>query len=262
MQTNPPLPVDRVIQPPNTDKIKQEDEEAERRVDEARKEAPKEPFDTHLNRVMPPGWAPSPEHAALDLPQLPQLLSSAFRPGWLMNALGELDRPLPVSTGPTSAVVLHVPQVLSGIDDRQVLEAVKQGAPIHEAHFPNLFVAQVSQMQAAGVPVTHLAVQIAPEDLGQLQLHFTLREQVVTVSVLAANQQAKESLERQLNAIQAILSAHHFKPSELKVEVANQGQGSQQQGQGGERDSSPYQTPNRWMMKRGDLEDELDVGLG
>lgn len=260
-----PIPVDAVVARPNTDKIKAEDEKAEDKVEDKRKEAPKEPFDAHLNRVMPPGWAPLPE--GMTTPMETEAYATAFagamvKPAWLMKALGDLPHTAMVEDGFSKPVVLHVLNPTSLYDAHQVLEAVKEGAPIHEAHFPSMFVAQFSQMQVKGEPVSRLSVQIAPEHLGKLQMTFTLQQQTVAVSVLAANQQAKEMLERQLNSIQSVLTQHNLKPAEIKVEVASQGAGTGQQ-QFSEGEEGGYSAPNRWMMRRaGDLDEGIDVTVG
>lgn len=258
-----PIPVEAVVARPNTDKIKAEDEEAERKVDSKRREAPKEPFDTHLNRVMPAGWAPTPE--VLPTPLDSEAAASAFanamvKPSWLMKALGDVPRVPGIDEAKSQPVVLHVLNPTALYDDHQVLDAVKEGAPIHEAHFPSMFVAQVSQMQVKGEPVSRLAVQIAPEHLGKLQMTFTLQQQTVAVSVLAASQQAKEMLERQIGAIQSVLTSHNLKPAEIKVEVAQQGQQQQQFSQGEE---GGYAGPNRWLIRRaGELDEGIDVTVG
>lgn len=257
-----PIPVEAVVARPNTDKIKAEDEEAEDKVETKRREAPKEPFDAHLNRVMPPGWAPMPE--VLPTPLDSESSAAAFastmvKPSWLMKALGDLP-PAAGEGSLSTPVVLHVLNPTALYDAHQVLEAVKEGVPIHEAHFPSMFMAQFTQMQVKGEPVSRLAVQIAPEHLGKLQMTFTLQQQTVAVSVLAANQHAKELLERQVGAIQSLLSAHNLKPAEIKVEVAQQGQQQQQFSQGEE---GGYTGPNRWLMRRaGDLEEGIDVTVG
>lgn len=262
-----PIPVDAVVARPNTDKIKAEDEKADKKVEDHRREAPKEPFDAHLNRVMPPGWAPTPEVPTA--PAESETLAAAFtgamvKPGWLMKALGDLPQTGPIDDLASKPVVLHVLNPTALYDAHQVLEAVKEGAPIHEAHFPSMFVAQFTQMQVKGEPVSRLAVQIAPEQLGKLQMTFTLQQQTVAVSVLAATQQAKEMLERQIKDIQGVLSAHNLKPAEIKVEVAQQGAGTgsgQQQFSDGEQ--TGYSAPNRWLLRRaGDLEDGIDVTVG
>jgi hypothetical protein len=263
MLPNVPIPVERVVAPPKTDQIKKEDDAEDKKVDDWRKEPPKEPFDSHLHRLMPPGWSPSPEVPVADFGAIaPETLLAAprARPGWLMKAIGDLgpDTPLPDSR---QTVALHVPAPQSLYSDHEILSAMRDGAPIHEVHFPALFAAQVARMQVAGEPVTHLSVQIAPEHLGTLQLHFTLKEQTVAVSVLAATREAKEAVERQMGAIEGILSAHQFKPTELKVEVASQGA---ETGGGGQssHEGAGYETPNRWLMRRrGDLDEGIDVAL-
>ncbi|HEY9897619.1 MAG TPA: flagellar hook-length control protein FliK [Pantanalinema sp.] len=257
------VPAERMAAPPSTDKIKQEDEAAEKRVDEARREKPKEAFDAHLNRVLPPGWAPAPEVAAPSAAEAfaaPIASSAASKPAWLMKALGDLVQPAETMP-PTQQVALRVFEPLPLYQASEVLEAVKEGAPIHEAHFPSLFVAQISQQTQKGEPVSRLSVQIAPEHLGQVQMTFTLQKQAVAVSVVAANQQAKDMLEQQLGAIQSVLSSYNLKPTELKVEVAHQGGGANS-GQFSEN-SEGYQTPNRWALRRGgDLDEGIDVTVG
>lgn len=258
------MPVDRMAAPPNTDKIKQEDEAAEQRVEEARKEKPKEAFDAHLNRVLPPGWAPAPELAAPSIGETfaPVIQGGATKPAWLMKALGDIAAPSE-ATAPTQQVALRVFEPVPLYQANEVLEAVKEGAPIHEAHFPSLFVAQISQQTQKGEPVSRLSVQIAPEHLGQVQMTFTLQKQAVAVSVVAANQQAKEMLEQQLGAIQGVLAAHNLKPTELKVEVAHKGGGANNSGQFSENNGESYQTPNRWAMRRaGELDEGIDVTVG
>lgn len=257
-----PMPVDRMAAPPGTDKIKQEDEAAEKRVDEARKEKPKEAFDAHLNRVLPPGWAPAPELAAPSAGEVfaPVIQGGAAKPAWLMKALGDLAEPADEMPA-TQQVALRVFEPVPLYQANEVLAAVKEGAPIHEAHFPSLFVAQISQQTQKGEPVSRLSVQIAPEHLGQVQMTFTLQKQAVAVSVVAANQQAKEMLEQQLGAIQSVLTSYNLKPAELKVEVAQQGGGANS-GQFSENGEG-YQTPNRWAMRRaGDLDEGIDVTVG
>ncbi len=260
-----PIPVDAVVARPNTEKIKADDEKAERKVEDKRKDAPKEPFDAHLNRVMPPGWAPLTEEMATQLE--PENYAAAFagaavKPAWLMKALGDLPQAPMVEDGFSKPIVLNVLNPTAQYDAHQVLEAVKEGAPIHEAHFPNMIMAQFSQMQVKGEPVSRLSVQIAPEHLGKLQMTFTLQQQTVAVSVLAASQQAKEALERQMNAIQSVLTSHNLKPAEIKVEVANQGAGAGNQ-QFSDGEEGGYSAPNRWLVRRGgDLDEGLDVSLG
>jgi hypothetical protein len=258
-----PMPVDRMAAPPSTDKIKQEDEAAEKRVDEARREKPKEAFDAHLSRVLPPGWAPTPEIAMPSVAETiaaPIATGATVKPAWLMKALGDLSAP-EGEQGAIQQIALRVETPAPIYHANEILEAVKEGAPIHEAHFPNLFVAQISQQMQKGEPVSRLSVQIAPEHLGQVQMTFTLQKQTVAVSVLAANQQAKDMLEQQLGAIQSVLSAHNLKPAELKVEVAHQGGGANS-GQFSEN-SEGYQTPNRWALRRGgDLDEGIDVTVG
>ncbi|MBO9542092.1 flagellar hook-length control protein FliK [bacterium] len=259
-----PMPAERLAAPPTTDKTKQEDEAAEKRVDEARKEKPKEAFDTHLNRVLPPGWAPGPEFAvptAAEAFAAPIASGASVKPAWLMRALGDVMAPS-TETGPVQQVALRVFEPVPLYQANEVLEAVKEGAPIHEAHFPSLFVAQISHQTQKGEPVSRLSVQIAPEHLGQVQMTFTLQKQSVAVSVVAANQQAKEMLEQQLGAIQGVLASHNLKPAELKVEVAQQGGGANGK-QFSENDGENYQTPNRWMLRRGgDLDEGIDVTVG
>lgn len=260
-----PIPVEAVVARPNTEKIKAEDEEAEKKVDENRREAPKEPFDAHLNRVLPPGWAPLPEVLPATLESETQATAFAgamVKPAWLMKALGDLPQTASPDEVFSKSVVLHVLNPTPMYDAHQVLDAVKEGAPIHEAHFPSMFVAQFSQMQVKGEPVSRLAVQIAPEHLGKLQMTFTMQQQTVAVSVLAANQQAKEALERQMNAIQSVLTSHNLKPAEIKVEVAQQGAGTGQQ-QFSDGEESGYSAPNRWLIRRaGDLDEGIDVTVG
>lgn len=266
MVPNVPIPVEAVVARPNTDKIKAEDDKAEKKVDDNRREAPKEPFDAHLNRVLPPGWAPLPEAVAGQLDA--QTAATAFagamvKPTWLMKALGDLPQTAPTDERFSKPVVLHVLNPTALYDAHQVLDAVKEGAPIHEAHFPSMFVAQFSQMQVKGEPVSRLAVQIAPEHLGKLQMTFTLQQQTVAVSVLAATQQAKEALERQMSAIQSVLSSHNLKPAEIKVEVAHQGAGAGQQQFSDGEEGSGYSAPNRWLIRRaGELDEGIDVSVG
>lgn len=267
MNLNVPLPVDRVVAPPKTDKIEEEDRRAEKRVDDARKDPPKEPFDAHLGRVLPPGWAPEPTHApvaegepaTIDSESL--LASTMVRPGWLLKALGELPAPAPDTPMLNQTVPMRVFNPVSQYDSHQVLEAVKEGAPIHVAHFPDVVMAQLTQMQLRGEPVTRLAVQIAPEALGKVSLAFTLQQQAVTVSIVAAHQQAKEQLDKQIHAIEGILRSHQLKPSEVKVEVAQPGQ--QQSGQFSDSQEGGYRAPNRWRVRRGgDLDQGIDVTVG
>lgn len=263
MFPNLPIPVERVVTPPKTDSIQKEDEKAAQKLEETKKSPPKESFDTHLHRVLPPGWAPTPgggtDMTGFISPQ--SLLIGGFKkPIWLQKALGDL--PLDETFGVDSKqVVLQVPQLAPTYQAHELLPAVQEGVPIHEAHFPHLFVAQAVQMQQQGQPISKLMVQIAPEHLGQLNMTFTLQQQTVTVAVLAANQQAKDMLERQLGAIQNVLAAHQFKPGELKVEVAQQSGGTGGQSFSDEG-AAAYQTPNRWLVKRNsDLDEEIDVSL-
>lgn len=263
MFPNLPIPVARMAAPPKTDAIEKEDEKAAQKLEDAKKLPPKESFDTHLHRVLPAGWAPAPEGAQDMTSQLsPQslMLGACKKPSWLQKALGDL--PLDESLGiDAKPVVLQVPQAAPSYQVHEILPAVQEGAPIHEAHFPHLFAAQVVQMQQQGQPISKLMVQIAPEHLGQLNMTFTLQQQTVTVAVLAANQQAKDMLERQLGAIQNILAAHQFKPGELKVEVAQQSNNTGGQSFSDEG-AAAYQTPNRWLVKRAnDLDEEIDVSL-
>lgn len=261
-----PIPLERLAPAPSTDKFKVEDDAQQKKVDDSRREAPKEPFDSHLHKFMPAGWAPS--HASSAAMPGETAIQSVFqgpvvKPAWLLKALGDLDDAPQAADQLGKPVVLHVLNPLAQYHDHEILSAVKEGAPIHEAHFPGLFVAQLSQMQQKGETVTKLAVQIAPEDLGKLHMTFTLKQQTVSVSVIAANQQAKEALERQFGAIQSILNAHQIKPTELKVEVANMGMGAGNNGGQSSEGESGYQAPNRWLIRRaGDLEEGIDVTVG
>ena len=255
---------ERAAQPPRTDAIEREDRERERLVEDRRRQAPPEPFDSHLGKVLPPGWSAVSEEqwraGTMGAIALDQLVTSV--PNWVTPGSDE-NAPVSEPTVPSNLSVHVVPvrvqETVFHADE--VMESLRKGAPIQDAHFPTAVLVQAQQMVQRGEPLTRLSVQVAPEHLGAVQLTVELQGQGVSVHMRAGNEAAREALEGRSEEIRAILVAHGFKAQGLRVELASPR--GQHGGNGHGEGPASQRFPNRWLLRRrGDLDEAIDVAVG
>ncbi|MEB3186061.1 MAG: flagellar hook-length control protein FliK [bacterium] len=253
---------DRIAQPPRNEAIEREDREREREIDDRRRLTRPEPFDAHLGRVLPPGWGALTEEewqegvlAGRATPDLDVTV-----PVWMLPAVEA-----PVESGASSALSLRVVPVQipeTRIHADEVVDSLRKGAPIPEAHFPLAVLVQAQQTVQRGEPLSRLSVQIAPEHLGSVNMTVELQGQGVSVQLQAQSQSAVDALEGRAEEIRAILVAHGFKAQGLRIEMASP---RGQHGGSGQGEGSPggHRFPNRWLVRRsGDLDEAIDVAVG
>lgn len=254
---------ERVAQPPRTESIEREEREREREVDDRRRLVRPEPFDAHLGRVLPPGWSALTERewqeGTLSVPTLPDL--GATVPPWMLPAVEkpvELEQPSSLSL---KVVPVQIPETRVHADE--VVDSLRKGAPIPDAHFPMAVLVQAQQTMQRGEPLSRLSVQVAPEHLGAVHLTVELQGQGVSVQLQAHNQAAVDALEGRAEEIRAILVAHGFKAQGLRIEMASPRGHHGGSGHGDGGGPGAHRFPNRWLVRRGgDLDESIDVAVG